>query len=135
MNAVSTIRTLQLIVVLGLAVIAANGQCVQHPNGNTAVRFHNDSSYEVSFFIDEGYSVKLRPGVTSSEFGLSPGEHLLSALADINGMQSWVHVANEFPAGYVCTWHVTDPEGTARRPEEISSAALLSGPVPVRKLL
>lgn len=87
----------------------ALAQCRDHPAGLTAVRFVNESSYELTFFIDDDDKGTVAIGGASPEWEVYPGEHMLRAGAVIGDQALWVWVVNEVPRGQVCTWTITDP--------------------------
>jgi hypothetical protein len=87
-------------------------QCVDHPQQRTAVQFRNESSYELTFFVDEDeVGVAVESKGTSREQQVAPGEHLFRARAMVGGNGVWIWITNDIPQGNVCTWTVTDPEG------------------------
>lgn len=87
----------------------AHGQCRDHPAGSTAVRFVNESSYELTFFIDDDDKGTVVIGGAGPEWEVYPGEHLFRAGAIIGDQALWVWVVNEVPRGQICTWTITDP--------------------------
>lgn len=106
------------LVVIGAGVIALTAvfaqtipaQCVEHPEKKTALVFDNQTSFDLTFFVDEdekGVSVASR--TASNELEVEPGEHLLRARAVVKGQSVWVWIINEVPAGHLCTWTITDP--------------------------
>jgi hypothetical protein len=109
----------QLIFVLVLGLIAMfvqamSAQCVKDPEKRTALRFNNETSLELTFFVDddeEGVGVASR--AVSRDLEVEPGEHLLRARAVIRGESFFVWVVNEVPLGQVCTWTITDPTARA----------------------
>lgn len=92
--------------IFGGAVFA---QCVQSQDGKTALKFSNESSYELTFFIDNDEKVTLSQKTISAEFPVEPGDHILRARAMIAGVAMWVYTGNEVPEGNVCTWTIEDP--------------------------
>ena len=93
--------------ILFSSVIAA--QCVAHPEQKTAVRFGNDTFYELTFFIDTdetGIEVPMKS--TSPEQFVEAGRHMFRARAMVGERSIWVWVINDIPEGQVCTWTVTD---------------------------
>jgi len=96
-------------------------QCAEHPDKATAVRFSNESRFELTFFVDEeeeGVVVSSRS--VSDEISVKPGEHLLRARAIVIGESFWVWAVNEVPQGQICTWTVTDPPRRERPWRSIS---------------
>jgi hypothetical protein len=91
---------------------SATAQCVDSADGRTALRFDNESSYEVTFYIDDTKIATMAPKTTSGEFYVVPGGHFLSASAATADGELWVFSLNVVPKGQVCTWHVTDPGDT-----------------------
>ena len=85
-------------------------QCVEHHDKTTALKFSNESRFELTFFVDEDEEGVVVPSRTvSDEISVEPGEHLLRARAIVIGESFWVWAVNEVPQGQVCTWTVTDP--------------------------
>jgi hypothetical protein len=110
-----------LVVFVGTVFYAVDGigQCVPHPAERTAVRFENESSYELTFFVDEDETGVVVPSRTRSpEQPVEAGEHLFRARAIVAGAAVWVWMINEVPKGYVCTWTVTDPPKTVQKKKE-----------------
>ena len=98
-----------------LDVRAALGQCLPHPELRTAVLFANETSFELTFFIDaDETGIAVQPKAVSPEQPVVPGEHILRARAMVNSRAIWVWVINEVPTGNVCTWTVTDPAHSSR---------------------
>ena len=102
------------ILTIALVVAAAyfanvNAQCVDSPDGKTAVRFDNASSYEVTFYIEGAKVATQTAHTTSRDVYVVPGGHFLSASAATTLGELWVYSANVVPKGQVCTWHVGDP--------------------------
>jgi hypothetical protein len=101
------------IIGLALAVLmitqGSQAQCVISPDGMTALKFNNQSSYELTFFIDHDEKVTLAPKTASAEFPVEPGDHILRARATIAGVSVWASMGNSVPEGQVCTWTVEDP--------------------------
>lgn len=86
-------------------------QCIDYTEGKTAVKFANESRYDLTFFIDDDEKGVVVPaGKISKEFAVDPGEHLLRARAIVRGESFWVWVENEFPKGQICTWTIDDPQ-------------------------
>lgn len=89
-------------------------QCVEHPDMKTAVKFSNESRFELTFFIDEDEHGVLVPSKSvSREIAVEPGEHMLRARAIVRGKSFWVWTVNEVPQGQICTWTVEDPPRTS----------------------
>jgi hypothetical protein len=108
---------LMAIVLTAVYSTVLSAQCVDHPAGKTAVKFNNETSYELTFFIDEAEAGVTVPSKTSSaEQEVTPGEHLLRALGTVDGQFVWVWVVNDVPRGQVCTWTLLDPEAAQRGP-------------------
>ena len=87
-----------------------SAQCVEHPDKKTALKFNNETRFELTFFVDdddEGVTVASR--TSSNELEVASGEHSLRARAVVKGQSVWVWVINEVPAGQVCSWTITDP--------------------------
>ena len=90
--------------------VTARAQCFVHPNTNTALKFSNESSFDLAFFIDENEKgVFVRSLQLSGEIETTPGDHLLRARAVVKGKEFWVWSINEVPPGHICRWTVTDP--------------------------
>lgn len=94
---------------IALAAGITAGQCVDHPVGRTAVRFDNQTSRELAFFIDDSDEMIFAPRTISPPIEVTPGEHLLRARGYVNGEPVWVWVRNHVPRGKLCTWIVEDP--------------------------
>lgn len=89
-------------------------QCIDHAEGKTAVKFANESRYDLTFFIDDDEKgIVVLAGKVSKEFEIGPGEHLLRARAIVRGRSFWVWAENEFPKGQICTWTIDDPQAGA----------------------
>ncbi len=86
-----------------------SGQCVDHPGKKTAIVFSNESSYALTFFIDDEEKAFVRSRAVSGELNVEPGEHLLRARAIIRGKSFWVATVNDVPKAQVCTWTINDP--------------------------
>ncbi len=98
--------------VLGSLILMADSiaaQCSQNPTGETAVGLRNASSYFLTFYIDGRNEGGVPSGDRSVDFVVSPGEHTLRADAVINGETVSASRQANIPAGYVCTWVVTNP--------------------------
>jgi hypothetical protein len=94
---------------------SAFAQCVNHPQQRTAVQFRNESSYDLTFFVDEDeVGVAVESKGTSRDLPVTPGEHLFRARAMVSGHSVWVWITNDVPQGHVCTCTVSDPEGIGR---------------------
>ena len=111
--------TLLAIMLLLASYSVASAQCVANPTGETAVGLQNASSYYLVFYIDGVRQDSVPPGDRSVDFVVAPGRHTLRADAVVNDRTVSASRTAEIPAGYVCTWTVTDqpPErsGKARR--------------------
>jgi hypothetical protein len=94
---------------IAAAAVAVQAQCIDHAEGKTALKFKNETGYELTFFIDEYEKVTVPSGGLSGEFETEPGEHILRARATINGEYFWVFMGNEVPEGKVCTWTIENP--------------------------
>jgi len=89
-------------------------QCVENNDKRTALKFSNESRFELTFFVDDDEDGVIVPSrAVSNEITVEPGEHLLRARAIVRGESFWVWVVNEVPQGQVCTWTVTDPPRVA----------------------
>lgn len=98
-----------------LGVESGVGQCLQHRELRTAAVFANETSYDLTFFIDHAETgIEVPSKTVSPEQPVEPGEHMFRARAMINGRAVWVWVINEVPRAYVCTWTITDPEDSIR---------------------
>jgi len=85
-------------------------QCVEHQDKTTALKFSNESSFELTFFVDDDEEgILVQSWTISEEIGVKPGGHLLRARAIAGGKSFWVGVINKVPKGQVCTWTITDP--------------------------
>ena len=94
-----------------MLIQVASAQCLENPGKNTAIKFNNETSFDLTFFIDEDEKgAVVASGSESIEFQVEPGEHLLRARASLSGETLWVWTVNEIPAGHVCRWTVTDPQ-------------------------
>lgn len=119
-------RTLRLgmlgMIVTALAaafVQATSAQCIDHPYRKTAVKFGNETRFELTFYIDDDEKgVIVASGMVSNELEVSPGEHLFRARAVVAGKSFLVWVVNEVPEGQVCTWTITDPTTGSRSGQE-----------------
>jgi hypothetical protein len=87
-----------------------SSQCVEHPDGKTAVILKNDTKHDVVFRIDDNDKGTVPSKRSSREWEVTPGEHLLVAGAIIDRRMYWVWTENELPKGQVCTWTLFDPE-------------------------
>lgn len=92
----------------------SSAQCVANPTGETAVGIKNASSHFLTFYIDGVNRGGVPSGDRSVDFVVTPGEHELRAEAVINGEVVSATRTATIPAGYVCTWTVTDPTKAAR---------------------
>jgi hypothetical protein len=102
-----------------IAFQAASAQCVDHPEKKTALKFSNETRYELTFFVDDDEKgIVVAPGSISDEVEVEPGEHFLRARADLKGGGVWVWVVNEVPHGQVCTWTI-DNASTDRYRREL----------------
>jgi len=100
-----------LTVITAVNSFAVFSQCTVHPNGKTALRFSNESRYELTFFVDdEQVGITVSPRQVTSEREILPGEHILKARAVLERQELWVWSWNEVPAGYLCVWTVEDPK-------------------------
>jgi hypothetical protein len=99
----------------------ATAQCIQDPDGRTAVILNNETSYVLTFFIDDMDRGAVPVSAKSSEVEIIAGEHLFGARATIQGQSFWVLVVNDVAKGELCTWTVLDP------PDERQPAALVTG--------
>jgi hypothetical protein len=101
---------LNITILMWLFAAAGSAQCVDETAGRTGLRFSNQSSYGLTFFVDhENEGVFVQTGDVSSVREVTAGEHLLRARAEIGGVFFWVWVINEVPGGQICTWTVQDP--------------------------
>jgi hypothetical protein len=108
----SRVLSITLLSVASLLITSAiiRGQCVDHPVGKTAVKFNNETRYDLTFFIDrEPVGTFVPSKQMSEERPVPPGSHLLRAMAMVNGKEFWVWVINEIPSGQLCTWTLIDP--------------------------
>ncbi len=87
----------------------ATAQCLVNPTGETAVGLKNASSYFLTFYIDSVNRGGVPSGDRSVDFIVSAGGHALRADAVIGGETVSASRSVTIPAGYVCTWTVTDP--------------------------
>ena len=94
-----------------------SGQCVDHPGKKTAIVFSNESSYALTFFIDDEEKAFVRSRAVSGELNVEPGEHLLRARAIIRGKSFWVATVNDVPKAQVCTWNGA-PSSVATTPAD-----------------
>jgi hypothetical protein len=106
------------LVMLAAAAEVASAQCVPSPTGESAVGLQNASGYYLLFFIDEVRMDGVPAGDRSTYFVVSPGEHTLRAEAVIGTDTVNAYRKANVPAGYVCTWTVTDPPPTAGAAQE-----------------
>lgn len=105
---------IRIYIILGMILLlagarSATGQCYVNPTGESAVGMMNSSSYFLTFYIDGENKGGVPSGDKSIDFVISPGEHSLTAVAIIGGQTSSAGRTATIPAGYVCTWTVTDP--------------------------
>lgn len=98
-------------VLVGCFVEVISGQCVDHPDNKTALVFNNESSYDLTFYVDDDEKATVRSRTMSGELEVEPGDHFLRARAIVRGRAFWVAVVNEVTKGKVCTWTVDDPDG------------------------
>ena len=98
-------------IVLAVSVMpAVSAQCVHSSDAKSAVRFNNETRFELTFFIDDDEKgVVVAAHQESKALGVEPGEHLLRARAVVSGEIFWIWTVNEIPPGQVCTWTITDP--------------------------
>jgi hypothetical protein len=101
-----------VLVLLAAAAEVASAQCAPSPTGESAVGLQNASSHYLLFFIDEVRMDGVPAGDRSIYFVVSPGEHSLRAEAVIGTDTANAYRKADVPAGYVCTWTVTDPAPT-----------------------
>lgn len=99
------------VLALLISMQSVQAQCVKSSDGVTALKFSNESSYDLTFFIDHEEKVTLAPKTVSAEFPVVPGEHILRARVSIAEVSMWVYAGNEVPEGHVCTWTIDDPNG------------------------
>jgi uncharacterized membrane protein len=105
----SVFMAVLLVALLLLATQVAGAQGVANPTRETVVGLKNASSHFLTFFID-GVNVGCVPsGDRSIEFVVTAGQHTLRADAGIGGDTVSASRTADIPAGYVCTWTVTDP--------------------------
>ena len=119
MRSVSELANWKAGQMLALAVICLSAtfsgetyaQCADHPDKMAALKFRNESRFELTFFVDDDEDGVVVPpkGVSPREVRVEPGEHLLRARAIVRGESFWVWVVNEVPQGQICTWTVEDP--------------------------
>lgn len=105
----SVFMAVLLVALLLLATQVAGAQCVANPTRETAVGLKNSSSHFLTFFIDGENKGGIPSGDRSADFVVTPGQHTLRAEAVINGETVSASRTTDIPAGYVCTWTVTDP--------------------------
>jgi hypothetical protein len=105
------ISVIVLFIVAAIALVPhISAQCAAHPQGKTALIFNNQSSYELTFYIDDdNQGITLPAKHASGALDVDDGEHLLRAAAIIDSQELWVWAINDVPAGQVCTWTVEDP--------------------------
>ena len=96
-------------VLLLLVFHNASAQCFQNPTGETSVGLRNASSHFLTFYIDDVNMGGVPSGDRSVDLTVSPGEHRLRADAVVDGETVSASRTATIPAGYVCTWTVTDP--------------------------
>lgn len=116
------IFTGMVISVLSISIAENNSaQCVDHPLGKTALKFGNQTRYELTFFIDlEEIGIAVPSKKLSADREVDPGEHLLRAMARIENQTLWVWAMNDVPAGQICTWTIDDPKsGMATRKAQL----------------
>lgn len=94
---------------------AASAQCVPNPTGETAVRLQNDSSFPLTFYIDNVKKEVVKPGDKSAGFVVKPERHIFYAETVIAGASVWVTLITDVPEGHICTWTVLNPGETASR--------------------
>jgi len=98
-----------LIVVFAFPLIVLS-QCLDHPDKKTALRFSNQTKYELTFFVDEDEEgTAVQSANLSDELVVEPGRHMVRARAVINGENIWVWKIDEVPEGQVCTWTIVSP--------------------------
>lgn len=90
-----------------------SAQCYVNPTGETAVGLQNSSSYFLTFFVDGVNLGGVPAGDKSVDFLVTPGSHELRAEAYVNGEAISASRSAQIPAGYVCTWTVTDAPASA----------------------
>lgn len=91
-----------------------SGQCVDHPAGRTALKFSNQTSYDLTFFVDDDEKTTVLAKTSSKEWEVRPGEHQLRARAVIPDQTLWVWSVNEVLKGQICTWTIEDPQPEPR---------------------
>jgi len=96
-------------VLLLLAFHNASAQCFHNPTGETSVGLRNASGHFLVFYIDGINHGGVPAGDRSVDFIVSPGGHTLRADAVVDGETVSASRTATIPAGYVCTWTVTDP--------------------------
>lgn len=113
-----------ILVVMMVLVCAASlshqisGQCVDHPAGRTALNFSNQTSYDLTFFVDDDEKVTVRAKTSSNEWEVGPGEHQLRAGAVIADQTLWVWTVNEVLKGQICTWTIEEPQPEPARAKD-----------------
>jgi hypothetical protein len=104
---------------LAFSTLRTVAQCVQHPAGKTAIVLNNETSYELTLFVDDIDRGAVPPAKRGSEIEIIPGQHLLGARATIQGQNFWVMIVNEINRGELCAWTVLDPQDANRSTESI----------------
>ncbi len=100
----------------------AVAQCLVSPTGETAVGLKNASSYFLTFYLDGANQGGVPAGDRSVDFLVSPGTHTLRADAVIGGETISASRTAMIPAGYVCTWTVTDPPPAGASGQKLTSS-------------
>jgi hypothetical protein len=108
----SVFMAVLLVALLLLASQVAGAQCVANPTRETAFGLKNSSSHFLTFFIDGENKGGVPSGDRSVDFVVTPGQRILRADAVIGGDTISASRMADIPAGYVCTWTVTDPPPT-----------------------
>ena len=91
-----------------------SGQCVDHPAGRTALKFSNETSYDLTFFVDDDEKVTVRAKTSSKEWEVGPGKHQLRARAVLADQTLWVWSVNEVLKGQICTWTIEESQPEPR---------------------
>lgn len=112
-NAAVLLFTLSVFMLL-LAPTAL-AQCVAHPEHKTAVRFANETGYDLTFFVDgDETGIPVPSKTTSPDQPIEPGEHIFRARAIVAERSVRVWTINEVPRGHICTWTVTTRESISK---------------------
>ena len=113
-------RHLFLLVLFAIALVliaapsVVRSQCELLADGITGLRFSNETSYNVIFYLEGDPVVTLEPHNMSEEYAVIPGRHHLAAVAVIGDVLLPIYYEADVPPGHLCTWTVADASSSLR---------------------